>query len=83
MPIYEYACQACGHEFEILVRGQVTPACPSCKSQNLKRLWSLPSVQTPGTRQKSLKAAKKRDAAQATDRMHERLKYEESHDRHG
>ncbi|MBI3981280.1 MAG: zinc ribbon domain-containing protein [Gemmatimonadetes bacterium] len=83
MPIYEYSCQKCGHQFELLVRGRSTPACPSCTSKNLKRRWSLPSVVTPGTKAKSLKAAKKRDAAQATDRMHERLKYEESHDRHG
>jgi putative FmdB family regulatory protein len=83
MPIFEYTCQACGHQFEFLVRGQASPACPSCKSKKLQRLWSLPSVVTPGTRAKGLKAARKRDAAQATDRMHERLKYEESHDRHG
>ena len=30
-----------------------------------------------------MKAAKKRDAGQAQDRMHNRLHYEESHDRHG
>ncbi|HXV86345.1 MAG TPA: hypothetical protein VD793_06585, partial [Gemmatimonadales bacterium] len=72
-----------GHQFETLVRGQAKPACPSCASKNLKRLFSLPSVMTPGTRAKGLRAAKKRDAAQAKDRMHERLRYEESHDRHG
>ena len=83
MPIYDYTCQACGHQFELLVRGQRTPACPSCKSKKLERLFPRPSLQTPGTRAKALKAAKKRDAALATDRMHERLKYEESHDRHG
>jgi len=27
MPIFEYACRACGHEFETLVRGAETPAC--------------------------------------------------------
>jgi len=30
-----------------------------------------------------MKAAKKRDAGQAKDRMHDRLHDEESHDRHG
>jgi hypothetical protein len=30
-----------------------------------------------------MRAAKQRDASQARDRMHERLHYEKSHDRHG
>ncbi len=31
MPIYEYRCQACGHEFEKLVRlSDPVPPCPSC-----------------------------------------------------
>lgn len=83
MPIYEFTCKGCGHGFEALVRGKRTPACPSCGSRKLQRLLSLPGLQTPGTRAKSLKAAKQRDAAQATDRMHDRLHYEQSHDRHG
>ena len=28
MPLYEYRCRACSREFEALVRGQTTPACP-------------------------------------------------------
>ncbi|MGH7751668.1 MAG: FmdB family zinc ribbon protein [Gemmatimonadales bacterium] len=83
MPIYEYACKSCRHRFETLVRGRQVPACPSCGSRKLERMLSLPGLQTPGTRAKALKAAKKRDAAQATDRMHDRLQYEQSHDRHG
>ncbi len=31
MPIYEYSCTACGHEFEELVRGDEKPVCPSCE----------------------------------------------------
>jgi len=27
MPIFEYACRACGHEFETLVRRAETPSC--------------------------------------------------------
>ena len=83
MPIYEYSCQACGHRFEALVRRTTTPACPSCHSQDLERLMSLPTVQSEGTKQKSLRAAKKRDAAQGKERMHDQLQYERSHDRHG
>lgn len=41
MPLYDYACRACGHEFEALVRGSDAPSsCPKCQSQNLERLLS-------------------------------------------
>ena len=31
MPIYEYRCPECGHDFESLVRSAAaTPACPGC-----------------------------------------------------
>jgi len=83
MPIYEYACTACGHEFELLIRGKATPACPACESEDLERKLSLPRVKSSSTRDMAMRAAKRRDATQARDRMHERLRYEESHDRHG
>ncbi|MEX0893055.1 MAG: zinc ribbon domain-containing protein [Gemmatimonadota bacterium] len=83
MPIYEYDCRGCGHRFEALVRGDARPACPECASQELERHFSLPTVQSTGTRGLAMSAAKKRDAAQGKDRMHEQLRYEQTHDRHG
>ncbi len=80
MPIYEYVCAACEHEFELLVRGSETPACPECGSEELTRKLSLPRVHSEGTRQKGLRAAKKRDQALGQDRMRERIEYESSHD---
>lgn len=41
MPIYEYACQHCGNEFEALVRSDTTPVCPSCRSTELKKRLSV------------------------------------------
>ena len=41
MPIYGYDCNACGHEFETLVRSSDTPACPSCGSTDLTKQLSL------------------------------------------
>ena len=40
MPIYEYACTACGHEFETLVYGSERPACPECASEELAKRFS-------------------------------------------
>jgi putative FmdB family regulatory protein len=41
MPIYEYACQDCGREFETLVRGGQTPQCPGCASTQLDKKLSV------------------------------------------
>ncbi|MDD2881090.1 MAG: zinc ribbon domain-containing protein [Rhodoferax sp.] len=41
MPIYEYACKDCGHEFEALVRSSTVPECPGCHSQKLDKLLSV------------------------------------------
>jgi putative FmdB family regulatory protein len=41
MPIYEYACRACRHEFETLVRGAEAPSCASCGSADLEKKLSV------------------------------------------
>lgn len=40
MPMYEYRCQACQAEFEILVRSSTVPACTQCGSTALARVVS-------------------------------------------
>ena len=82
MPIYEYSCSACGHEFEKLVRRDATtaPSCASCGDPRVERLFSLPNVSSTTTKGKAMRAAKKRDQAQATDRVQAQIAYEKSHD---
>ena len=80
MPIYEYACADCGHEFEKLVRRDATPSCPSCGTTRVERRFSLPNVSSATTKGKSMRAAKKRDQKQATDRVQAQIAYEKSHD---
>jgi putative FmdB family regulatory protein len=41
MPIYEFACAACGTRFEELTRADTTPSCPACGSGEVERLISL------------------------------------------
>ncbi len=43
MPIFEYACQDCSHQFETLVRSDTVPACPQCHSTQLEKLLSVPA----------------------------------------
>jgi len=46
MPIYEYTCRDCGSEFEILVRADEKPACPSCGREELTKKLSVPAAHT-------------------------------------
>jgi putative FmdB family regulatory protein len=56
MPLFEYRCRSCGHEFEKLVRPHVpeTLNCPECQSDSLERLLSAFAVDSEAGRQKNL-----------------------------
>lgn len=41
MPLFEYACKSCDHQFESLVRGGEIPECPSCHGTTLERRQSV------------------------------------------
>lgn len=43
MPLFSYRCTACAHEFETLVRGDDTRACPACGAVTLDKLISRPA----------------------------------------
>lgn len=60
MPIHDFRCSACGQQFELLVRGSSTPACPHCASTALDKLVSLTAPQ--GT-SKAIIASARRAAA--------------------
>jgi putative FmdB family regulatory protein len=42
MPLYEYSCRDCQHNFETLVFDGDTVECPECHGERLERLLSLP-----------------------------------------
>jgi putative FmdB family regulatory protein len=44
MPIYEYVCEHCRHQFELLLRGSEKPVCPSCGRSKLNKLLSVPAA---------------------------------------
>lgn len=46
MPMHDYKCTKCGHEFEELVSGDELPPCPECKSTEVEKLMSACAVQT-------------------------------------
>jgi len=61
MPIFEYACNACGHQFEFLKLPAATtvPSCPACQSQDLERLLSGFALSTTDLTKSRAKAARK------------------------
>lgn len=83
MPIYEYECKACGHEFEQLVRTGDVPSCPSCKGQDLTRLLSLSSVSSENTRQLNFNRARARAKLVQRDKDVAQAEYEKKHREEG
>lgn len=50
MPLYDWRCQECEHEWEEMWSSSVadndTPTCPMCESDFVKKFWSkMPSTQ--------------------------------------
>ncbi|MGI9429932.1 MAG: FmdB family zinc ribbon protein [Bythopirellula sp.] len=44
MPLYEFVCQACQQEQELLVRAEQSPQCEACGSSELQKLLSVPAA---------------------------------------
>ncbi|MBS0359577.1 MAG: zinc ribbon domain-containing protein [Proteobacteria bacterium] len=51
MPIYEYACRACGHQLDELQSFSDKPLkrCPKCGKNTLEKLVSAPGIQFKGS----------------------------------
>jgi putative FmdB family regulatory protein len=51
MPLYEYRCEACGHQFEVIQKFSDEPiaVCPKCGSGPVAKLLSSPAFQFKGT----------------------------------
>ena len=50
MPIYEFKCNQCGHQFDLIEsfdeRSQHKEKCPNCNSQDVERVFAPVSVKT-------------------------------------
>jgi putative FmdB family regulatory protein len=59
MPIFEYVCKECQHEFEALVFGRQKAECPKCQSRKLEPQLSVfaVSAKSGATNQSSMAAA--------------------------
>ena len=81
MPLFDFHCKACGHEFEALVRPPAQPACPSCGSADLERLLSgfSFSVRSNGLSPAARRAVQKQQTAQKRDQDAYQQEIEKKH----
>lgn len=51
MPIYEFVCESCDHEFERILSFSAVdlPACPACEASSVKRRLSKPAIHFKGS----------------------------------
>ncbi len=80
MPMFDFVCTNCKHEFEALVRGSQAPTCPACQSTALEKQLSLPAIKTDATHGLAMQAAKRRDRSQGNERNAAQREYELNHD---
>ena len=63
MPIFEYRCADCGHEFEQLVlKATARVRCPSCDGTHLEKLLSLSRVKSDQTKQRASRDLRARNS---------------------
>jgi len=49
MPLFDYQCEDCHAEVELLIRGDERPECPECHSPNLQKQLSAPAAHMAST----------------------------------
>ena len=84
MPIFEYRCRACAHQFEALTlpsKESAAPACPSCHSLDLEKLLSSFAVDSDGSREAARAGARKKAKATTRDKLRAQREYEDKHHR--
>ncbi len=57
MPIFEYVCQKCHHQFEALVYGKEKAECPKCHATKLDPQLSVFAVSAKGASSAAVPAA--------------------------
>ena len=83
MPIYDFHCKGCGHEFEGLVRPQgPAVSCPLCKSEDLEKLLSSFAVSSAEKSAAAAKDARKRQIHANKDKLVAEEEYRKEHEGH-
>ena len=80
MPIYEYHCNKCSHNFEAMqkIGDNLIKSCPKCNGDEVKKLMSAPPFHLKGT---GWYATDFKDKAKNTDKKDENGKAEVNADK--
>jgi putative FmdB family regulatory protein len=65
VPLYDFRCKACSHEFEALVRHNAAPECPACHARDLERLLSSFAVSSAEKTRAAADSSRKKAAVAA------------------
>jgi putative FmdB family regulatory protein len=79
MPIFEFKCRQCSHQFETLVRPNDTATCPSCASADLEKLLSLAGISTQKSRARTTAIARAKGKAIKKEQDHAQREYERNY----
>ena len=83
MPIHDFHCRSCGHEFEALSRAQDPPvACPRCKGGDLEKLLSGFAVSSSDIRAANALDSRKRQVRANKDKVVADEEYRKEHEGH-
>lgn len=81
MPLYQYRCEDCGHEFEAMHRVDADlPECPECESEHVKRrITTAPQVHKgalahPGDGKRASKEQLQAKWAEETPKLREKMR---------
>jgi len=79
MPIYEYKCRHCSHQFEKLVRNNEAPLCPSCQTAELERVVTAPGISTQKSRNYTHGIARRAAGSIKKEQDHAQREYERNY----
>jgi putative FmdB family regulatory protein len=83
MPLYDFHCRRCNHDFEALVRPQDPPAkCPSCDSTDVERLLSGFALHTDDRRAAAALDSRRRQIKANKDKVVAEEEYRKEHEGH-
>jgi putative FmdB family regulatory protein len=83
MPIHDFQCRGCGHEFEALVRAQDPPAkCPSCQSADIEKLLSGFALKTADRSAAAALDSRKRQVRANKEKIVADEEYRKEHEGH-
>ena len=86
MPIFEYECRGCRHQFEYLSRpgSAAAPECPECRGADLERLLSGFAVNSAEMSRVRVETARKQIARSkdTKDKQVAQADYEKEHREH-